>query len=198
MITMVVIIISTLIGLHCLKTMSDAGLQGAIHGLAAYDQISDLLLFLLHRGRDRDRGRDRGRGRGRWCTLLMVSFLHQTLSSTLLIAATPSSGIHFVASSVNSLLGLPLLLLPSTFPCKTVFINVPLVLTTCPCHFSSLIFTMFNRLFSLPFLFLISYLTNSFVFFSFHEIINTLLKHLMSKASVLFVIFAFRVQVSHP
>ena len=107
---------------------------------------------------------------------------HLDLFSAALVELAKSIPVHSLILSSHLFFCLPLFLFPFTVPCRIVFAK-PEDLETWPNHLS---FRFLTRVRSSPMAAWIFLRTSSLVTWSLYEMFNSLRKHLISKACVLF------------
>ena len=127
-----------------------------------------------------------------------ITILHLSLSSVIRSKAMlsllfPVTKELKLSRKFYVILCLPLLLVPSILPVRDKN-SSPLWRHMCPKNFSCLFLIVFMRDLS----WFVSSNIDSFVLFSFHDILNILLYNHISAASKFFLVSAVIVQVSHP
>src|SRR6218665_1971166 len=122
-----------------------------------------------------------------------MMFLQRLLSSAILIKSSCVRPVHVLILSIQLILGLPRP--PGTVPWMISFSkHDPSFLMMCPKYFIFLSFTVPSNFLSTP----AFSSTHLFVRFSVHDICITILKHFISKASILLSSSFLIVQPSHP
>src|SRR6218665_2192976 len=124
-----------------------------------------------------------------------MMFLQRLMSSAILIKSSCVRPVHVLILSIQLILGLPLPRPLGTVPWMIFFSKYdPSFLMMCPKYFIFLSFTIPSNFLSTPAFFG----THLFVRFSIHDICIIILKHFISKASILLSSSILIVQPSHP